>query len=145
MKRQLHQPLTSDSKRVNKWKACFVLFFLISARKEVMNGQACSSEHAKNVVYLVSSLLTQTRPAAAHSKTDLTLDTCWSLLFDPFCASFNDGVAFYHAPDETGSLKLINLLQCCIFCFVFYVYVLIFYRTNVSIEEKKRAYQETSL
>lgn len=109
-------------------KSMFFFLSLRSKRKEVMNGQACSSEHAKNVVYLVGSLSTQTRPAAAHSKTDLTLDTCWSLLFDPFCVSFNDGVAFYQAPDETGSLKLINLLQCCIFIlFCFFTFMFLFF------------------
>lgn len=45
----------------------------------------------------------------------------------------------YHVPDETGSLKLINLLQCCIIIIIFYLLCSYFflYKTNVSVVKKR--------
>lgn len=75
-------------------------------------------------------------------KTDLTH-------VEPSCSIHSVPVSmtawsFHHEPDETGSLKLINLLQCCII--IFYIYVVTFFLKwdKCFSCEKESAYQETN-
>lgn len=129
----------SDSKRSMWLQKTKSMFLLLRATKKRSNDwsrlllRACQ-KCCFNVACCCCSL----------KKTDLTLDTCWALLFHPFCVSFYDGLAFYHVPDETDSLKLINLLQCCIIFFFLRLCSYFLYKTNVSVVKKESAYQETN-